>query len=139
MSKIGYAILISVLAVLGAICLGCSKEPAAPPVADDGAAADGTASEGIVVEEEVVEDVEVPVLESGDVTAAFASLSDADRTAALAQKICPVSDEALGSMGTPLKVTVDGRDVFICCESCRDPLVADPTKYLAKLDAAKTP
>jgi hypothetical protein len=134
MAKIGYAILISVLAIAFAVCYGCAKEPEKP---------------GAVVEEEVVEEVEVPALEpgtepaadtssaNGDVTAALASLSEADRTAALAQKTCPVSDEALGSMGTPIKVTVAGRDVFICCESCRDSLVADPDKYLAKLDAAK--
>jgi hypothetical protein len=135
MAKIGYAILISVLAVVFATWIGCSKEAAAPSA--------GPEEE---VNEEVVEEVEVPALdttaepetgasaESNDVTAALASLSEADRAAVLAQKICPVSDEALGSMGAPIKVTVDGRDVFICCESCRDPLVADPTKYLAKLD-----
>jgi hypothetical protein len=135
MAKIGYAILISVLAIAFAMCYGCAKEPEKP---------------GAVVEEEVVEEVEVPALEPGtepataemgadasDVTAALASLNEADRAAALAQKICPVSDEALGSMGTPIKVSVAGRDVFICCESCRDSLVADPDKYLAKLDAAK--
>jgi YHS domain-containing protein len=40
-------------------------------------------------------------------------------------------------MGTPLKVTVDGRDVFICCDGCRKSLEDDPAKYLAKLDAKK--
>ena len=64
----------------------------------------------------------------------LASLSAADREAALAQKICPVSGQPLGSMGTPPKVHVDGRDVFICCASCEAPLLADPAKHLAKLD-----
>ena len=102
--------------------LGCSKEPAAPPV---------------VVQEEVVEEVEVPALSTTDASDPLATLSEADRAAVLAQKICPVSDEELGGMGTPIKVTVKGRDVFLCCESCRDPITADPDKYLAKLDAAK--
>ena len=38
-------------------------------------------------------------------------------------------------MGTPLKVTVNGRDVFLCCPSCEEPLRKDPDKYFAKLDA----
>jgi Cu(I)/Ag(I) efflux system membrane fusion protein len=39
----------------------------------------------------------------------------------------------LGSMGVPIKVDVDGRPVFICCEGCRDELLAEPSKYIAKL------
>jgi hypothetical protein len=69
----------------------------------------------------------------------LAKLSEADHARALAQKFCPVTDEALGSMGTPIKVTVEGRDVFLCCEGCVDALKADPAKYLAKLDAAAKP
>lgn len=49
------------------------------------------------------------------------------------QKICPVSDEVLGSMGTPIKVTVEGQDVYICCEGCRKSLEENPKKYLEKL------
>jgi len=47
--------------------------------------------------------------------------------------MCPVSDEMLGSMGAPIKIDVDGQQVWICCEGCRDPLLEDPAKYLAKL------
>jgi hypothetical protein len=63
-------------------------------------------------------------------------LSDADREAALAQRICPVTKEPLGSpsMGPPVKVSVEGRDVFICCEGCRESLLEDPAKYLANLE-----
>ncbi len=108
-------------AAFAAALAGCSKEqPSAPPVA---------------VEEEVVEEVEVPEVSPADVTEAMAGLSEADRAAALAQKVCPVSGETLGEMGTPIKVTVKGRDVFLCCEGCREKLEADPDKYLAKLDA----
>jgi len=70
-----------------------------------------------------------------DLTDAMAELSEADRAAALAQKVCPVSGETLGEMGAPIKVTVKGRDVFLCCPSCQEKLEADPDKYLAKLDA----
>ena len=64
---------------------------------------------------------------------ALSKLSPADRKLAEAQGICPVSDEELGSMGTPLKVNVENQDVFICCEGCRKRLLANPKKYLAKL------
>ena len=40
---------------------------------------------------------------------------------------------ALGSMGTPPKVDVNGQSVFLCCEGCREALLEEPEKYLAKL------
>jgi hypothetical protein len=74
--------------------------------------------------------------EASDVeaTAALAELSPTDQAAAAAQKICPVSDQTLGSMGTPIKVTVDGRDVFVCCEGCVDELRSKFDEYVAKLE-----
>ena len=68
-----------------------------------------------------------------DVVKALSELSDADRTAALAQKTCPVTDKPLGSMGKPHKVTVKGQDVFLCCAGCEADIKENPEKYLAKL------
>lgn len=68
-----------------------------------------------------------------EVEKAMSALSEADRKLATAQKTCPVSEKPLGSMGTPIKVDVEGRAVFLCCEGCRKKLLADPAKYLAKL------
>lgn len=51
-------------------------------------------------------------------------------------KVCPVSGEPLGSMGNPIVVKQDGREVQLCCKGCTKKLVAEPAKYLAKLDAA---
>ena len=62
---------------------------------------------------------------------AWLDRSEADRALALAQKICPVSGDELGGMGTPIKVSVNGRDVFLCCEGCKEDLLAEPEKYLA--------
>jgi len=122
------------VAVATTIFTGCADQPAEAP----------TTEETVTVEE-----VEVPALDPAapaatdgaemdaaptEITAAMAELDEADRTAALAQKICPVSDEPLGSMGAPLKVDVAGRTVFICCEHCRDSLLKEPQKFLAKLD-----
>lgn len=72
-----------------------------------------------------------------DVVKGMSELSDADRAAALAQKTCPVADSTLGSMGKPIKVAVEGREVFICCASCEKALKDEPAKYFAKLDASK--
>ncbi|MGD9634147.1 MAG: hypothetical protein AB7G28_06035 [Pirellulales bacterium] len=123
MTKFSYRLDLLALVISSLTLAACSKQPAPPAATADKE----------VVEEEVVEQVEVPDVETGDVTQAMADLSDADRAAALAQKTCPVSDEPLGSMGTPIKVTVNGRDVFLCCNGCRKELEANPDKYLAKL------
>jgi Cu(I)/Ag(I) efflux system membrane fusion protein len=56
-----------------------------------------------------------------------------DEALAAFQKICPVTGKKLGSMGDPLKVSVNGQPVFICCAGCKEPLLAHPNHYLAKL------
>jgi len=70
---------------------------------------------------------------NAEVAASFAKLSAEDRAIAEKQKICPVSGEELGSMGAPIKVDVKGQPVFICCEGCKEELLAKPDEYLAKL------
>jgi YHS domain-containing protein len=69
---------------------------------------------------------------------AFAGLSPEDRVKAIAQRICPVTKEELGGMGKPYKVTVEGRDVFLCCAGCEEEIKKDPQKYFAILDEAAT-
>ncbi len=76
--------------------------------------------------------------ESSQIAAELAKLSAADRAIAQQQKMCPVADMPLGSMGVPIKVDVNGRAVFICCEGCRESLLAEPEKYLAKLSKEVT-
>lgn len=49
------------------------------------------------------------------------------------QKICPVTGEPLGSMGAPVRVSVSGRSVFVCCKGCEKPLLRKPDDYLAKI------
>jgi YHS domain-containing protein len=66
----------------------------------------------------------------------LAELPEADRALAEKQKVCPVSGEPLGSMGKPVKITVKGKTVFLCCSGCEPAIKKDPDKYLAKLDAA---
>jgi len=73
---------------------------------------------------------------SADVSSGLAELSVEDRELAKKQRICPVSGELLGLMGKPVKTTVKGKTVFLCCEGCEKELKENPDKYLAKL---KTP
>ncbi len=73
-------------------------------------------------------------------SAAAVPLSTEDQALADRQKVCLVGGEALGSMGTPVKVMLGDRAVFLCCEGCRGAVEANPEKYLAMLDAqAETP
>ncbi|MBC8875621.1 MAG: hypothetical protein H8E44_39850 [Planctomycetes bacterium] len=76
---------------------------------------------------------EHPVAASPEIEKALSQLSHDDRMAAEKQKTCPVSTEALGSMGKPYKVTINDRDVFLCCQGCEEKLRGDPDKYLAKI------
>lgn len=65
--------------------------------------------------------------------AELAKLSPEDAASAEKQHFCPVSGEMLGTMGAPVKVDVNGQQVWICCEGCKDKLLANPDEYLAKL------
>ena len=76
-----------------------------------------------------------PTATPPEVIAALARLSAEDRALAEKQRICPVAEQQLGWMGTPKKVDVDGTPVFICCEACRERLLKEPDRYLAKLAA----
>jgi Cu(I)/Ag(I) efflux system membrane fusion protein len=65
--------------------------------------------------------------------AELAKLSPEDSASAEKQHVCLVSGEMLGTMGAPIKVDVNGQQVWICCEGCRDMLLENPDEYLAKL------
>lgn len=70
---------------------------------------------------------------NAEIVAALAKLPAEDRALAEQQKLCPVSGEPLGAMGAPIKVDVKGQPVFICCEGCKEDLLAKPDEYLAKV------
>ncbi|OWK46382.1 hypothetical protein [Fimbriiglobus ruber] len=75
--------------------------------------------------------------EEAEIKAALDKLSADDRKLADAQKSCPMSDEPLGSMGIPIKLTLSGEPVFVCCRSCVKRAEADPTGTLKKVAALK--
>ena len=57
----------------------------------------------------------------------------ADRPEVIRQEKCPVMDTALGEHGTPIKVQVDGRTLFVCCRGCVDTVVENPDFHFQKL------
>lgn len=62
----------------------------------------------------------------------LAKLPADDRARAESQRFCPILPTSrLGSMGTPLKITLDGEDVFICCSGCKKKALSDPAGTLA--------
>lgn len=73
--------------------------------------------------------------EENEIKSALAGLSPEDRELAEQQEFCPVSEFRLGKMGKPIKVAVDGRQVFICCEGCRKQLLSEPEKHFEYLRA----
>jgi hypothetical protein len=70
---------------------------------------------------------------------ALLGLSLADRKLAEQQKYCPVTGKPLGSMGTPARLVVSGRIIFLCCEGCEGKIKEEPAKYLAKLSGTRSP
>lgn len=53
------------------------------------------------------------------------------------QKTCPVMGDALGGMGAPIPVTVQGETVYVCCKGCVAKVQRDPDKYLAIVRAER--
>lgn len=60
-------------------------------------------------------------------------LSPEDQKLALAQGTCPVAGEALGSMGVPIKIELEGQLVFVCCKACLKQARENPSKVLEKV------
>ena len=69
------------------------------------------------------------------IVAALAKLPAADRELAEQQRFCAVlADSRLGSMGSPIKVMIDGKPVFVCCEGCREDALKDPKAALTNVE-----
>ncbi len=50
---------------------------------------------------------------------AISTLSPQDQKLVKEQRFCPIMTyDRLGSMGTPLKVMIEGKPVFLCCKGC---------------------
>jgi hypothetical protein len=69
-----------------------------------------------------------------EIKKSLAKLSPEDRQLAESQKFCAVQGKKsrLGSMGTPVKVTLNGEPVFLCCEHCTKKAQDHPEETLAR-------
>ena len=69
-----------------------------------------------------------------EIAAVLAKLPEGERKLVELQKTCPIlKDSRLGSMGPPVKLTLAGETVFLCCSGCKAQAVADPEKTAAKV------
>lgn len=65
----------------------------------------------------------------------LAKLSPDDRATAESQKYCPIAaDSLLGGMGSPIRLDIGGKPVFVCCKGCVAKAQADPSSTLAKVE-----
>ena len=78
-----------------------------------------------------------PAVTSAQFILVAAAKQPSDKELIEKQKTCPVTDQPLGSMGKPVKVVVKKHTVFLCCAGCKKKLMANPDKYLKKLDETK--
>jgi Cu(I)/Ag(I) efflux system membrane fusion protein len=75
--------------------------------------------------------------EDAEVRAALAKLPPEDRRQAEGQGYCPVLGTRLGGMGTPVKVALQGRAVFLCCKGCEAKARASEGQTLDKVEQLK--
>ena len=70
--------------------------------------------------------------------AALARLSPKDRMLAEQQRKCPILGTDLGAMGTPVKVSVAGQPVFLCCAACEKKALVNPKETLDRVAELKS-
>jgi uncharacterized protein (TIGR03000 family) len=72
------------------------------------------------------------------VAANLAKLEPEDRKAAEAQRFCAVQEGIrLGAMGVPVKITVKGQPVFLCCQACAKKAQSSPERTLEQVKKNK--
>lgn len=110
------------IALVSLVTTGCSDHPpASPPATAERPASPPTKPS-----------------EADEVAVERKKLSAADRSMVEAQEWCVVmTDERLGAMGPPIKLTIKGETVFICCKGCKKTAESNPDETLAKLKELK--
>lgn len=70
-------------------------------------------------------------------TTVFAADKSEEKKSDYPLKKCVVTDEDLGSMGKPFVFKHEGREVQLCCESCKKDFNKSPAKYVKKIEDAE--
>jgi YHS domain-containing protein len=72
------------------------------------------------------------------VSATLAKLPPDERMAIEAQKYCAVQPKNfLGPMGAPVKLQIEGKTVYVCCNGCKKGAQANPTATLSMVEKLK--
>jgi hypothetical protein len=50
---------------------------------------------------------------------------------------CAVAGEKLGDMGKPFVFTHEGREIKLCCKSCKKDFDKEPARFIKKLNEAE--
>lgn len=75
--------------------------------------------------------------EQKEIEASIALLPPEEQALAKAQGFCAVMEKPLGSMGMPIKLSVNNETIFVCCKGCSRKALAEPEKTLAKVSELK--
>jgi hypothetical protein len=123
----GLAVLLGALSLFSLAGCGGPKETA-PNAAHDAKAHDHGDDAGMSAKAN----------EDADIRAERAKLGPEDQRLVATQEFCAISTDArLGSMGPPVKVSVKGHPVFLCCKGCQKKALANPDKTLASVEELK--
>ena len=61
----------------------------------------------------------------------LAALSEDERLAVMGQGNCPVNGTVLGESAPPIKVSVKGKQFFVCSDACKAEFEKNSAKYLS--------
>lgn len=134
---------------LAALVVGCTKEDATAPgpvndpaPAPPGKLVPGPADKPAADPAPKPADADKPAADAPKAAAVklddtelaeIKKLPEDEQAVAIKQAVCPASGEHLGSMGTPIKVSAEGKTFYLCCKGCNADLKADPKSVVAKL------
>ena len=74
-----------------------------------------------------------PIGPEREIQEALSKLVPEDRKRVEQQRLCPISGEGLGTKGLPVKLSLKGETVFLCCEMCREQAEGNPDATLKKV------
>jgi hypothetical protein len=114
---------------------GCNQEPAAPAVPPAKTTNPDPAASIVPKKPDEPKKLDIAgaKLDDKQIAEIKKLKSEDDQKLALEQKLCPITGARLGQMGTPIKVMLKDKPVFLCCSDCEEDAKAKPDEALAKL------